>query len=1357
MREDREQVWSVGKYIRESVLPRGMSVKAAAERLGVGRPALSNLLNGRASLSSEMALRLEKAFGVDREKLLQFQARSDRDSRRDAERSVAVRAYVPAFLTIKARQIEDWAAKDLDARQELPVFLRKLIQSTGRELREVDFPGYDNAQRKGWDGWVEADETTPWIPEGRSGWEFGTNQDPRAKAEKDYAARLLAISPAERANCTFVFVTPRNWPGKLEWARAKSAAGEWKAVRTLDASDLEQWLEGSIQAQMWLAERLALPHKGFETLDNCWRRWSIASDPPMSADIFEPSTNAHRATLKSWLEQRSERPFIIAADSTDEALAFLACLFNDSEIAPHWKDLAAVFDSAETLRSLAASSSPFLPIVATEETERELPAYYRRLHCITVRPRNAVESKPDIALDLLNYESFQKALTAMGIARDDVERLDRESGRSPTILRRRLSKIDAVRVPPWARDTEAARTLIPIAFVGAWHAKSKADCEVLSTLSDNTYQNIEESIASLQQINDSPVWSVGQYRGITSKIDALFATSKLVTQKHLEDFLLIAEYVLAESDPALELPEHQRWAAGLYGKVRDHSAALREGICETLVILSIHGNALFRDRLGVDLESRVALLIRGLLSALTYEKLLSQDQDLPRYAEAAPDEFLRLIEADLTLPAPAVLGLLKPAGNGIFGGCPRTGLLWALECLAWRPQSLSRVGAALAKLSRTKIEDNWANKPIATLKSIFRSWMPQTAASLNERMKALEMLVKQAPDIGWQICIEQFGRGSEIGTYNYRPRWRSDASGAGQPVTGKERYEFSRKALDLVLAWPAHDKETLGDLVERLNSIGEQDQVVVWTLIDKWAETEGDDNAKADLRERIRRFALTRRSWRRDLGTETRDRARAAFAKLESANPVIRHAWLFAKQWVEESADEMQEEDYDFSKRQERLHELRLSAIREIWSQGGFEDVLTLLATSDAAFMIGQYVRFCIKGSSEAVEFLRRCLSVNGQARIKVDACIQGFLSSVEAEERATILCAVNEGAGIDLTVRLLRAAPFNQDTWRLLDKYDAEVTQNYWREVFPYWNGQSDTELTELIDRLLDARRPRAAFYAVHLDWSKIETSRLKRLLLAVATTPDESSATFQLDPYSISSALESLGSRTGVGPEEMAQLEFLYLSALDETEHGIPNLERQITETPSLFVQVLALSFRRTDGGEDPSEWQIDDPERRASAGLMTHRLLDQLRRIPGTDSSGQISAEALSAWLKEVRELCTQHGRSEIGDQCLGQLLSKAPVGDNGLWPCQPVCEAMEGIASQDLAEGFWMGVHNGRGAVYRGEGGAQERELAAKYRGWAEQLAFDYPYVCGVLETIASSYEREGEWQDSESSVRKRLRR
>ena len=107
--------------------------------------------------------------------------------------------------------------------------------------------------------------------------------------------------------------------------------------------------------------------------------------------------------------------------------------------------------------------------------------------------------------------------------------------------------------------------------------------------------------------------------GVASKIDALFAINKFVTEKTLADFFSIAENVLSERDPALDLPENKRWTAGLYDKVRNHSTALREGICETLVILSVHGNNLFQERLGFDLEGRVCLLIRQLLSPLSLE------------------------------------------------------------------------------------------------------------------------------------------------------------------------------------------------------------------------------------------------------------------------------------------------------------------------------------------------------------------------------------------------------------------------------------------------------------------------------------------------------------------------------------------------------------------------------------------------------------------------------------------------------------------------------------------------------------------------------------------------------------------
>ena len=207
-----------------------------------------------------------------------------------------------------------------------------------------------------------------------------------------------------------------------------------------------------------------------------------------------------------------------------------------------------------------------------------------------------------------------------------------------------------------------------MALIGAWHAEPEADREIVSHVADRSYETIEDDVARLLRFDDPAVWSAGSYRGVASKIDALFAVERMVTPAILDRFFEAAEYVLSESDPALELPEKDRWAAAFYGKKRDYSGALREGICETLVILSVHGNYLFQNRLGIDVEGRITFLIRSLLTPLTLERLLSYDHDLPRYAEAAPDEFLTIIEKDLQQDDPVFFGLLKPVDSGFFGG-----------------------------------------------------------------------------------------------------------------------------------------------------------------------------------------------------------------------------------------------------------------------------------------------------------------------------------------------------------------------------------------------------------------------------------------------------------------------------------------------------------------------------------------------------------------------------------------------------------------------------------------------------------------------------------------------------------------
>lgn len=251
---ESEAVRHPGQYVRETKLvPANMSVTEAAKVIGISRPGVSNFLNGKVSATSDMAARIERAFGIPAQTLLDMQAAFDAAEARKKGVPANATAYVPPFLAIKANNIEAWASHNIPARIRLAVFLRTLVHSTGIGLTKVDFPGNDDAERPGWDGFVEASEGTPWIPQGSSGWEFGTNENIRGKADKDFAKSIKAHTKEVRAETIFVFVATRRWPGKDEWVAAAKLKKAWEDVRVYDASDLEQWLAQSLAGQAWFA------------------------------------------------------------------------------------------------------------------------------------------------------------------------------------------------------------------------------------------------------------------------------------------------------------------------------------------------------------------------------------------------------------------------------------------------------------------------------------------------------------------------------------------------------------------------------------------------------------------------------------------------------------------------------------------------------------------------------------------------------------------------------------------------------------------------------------------------------------------------------------------------------------------------------------------------------------------------------------------------------------------------------------------------------------------------------------------------------------------------------------------------
>ena len=1353
-----------GPYIREHVFPKGVNVTRAAKQLGVTRPTLSNMLNGKAALSSDMAARIARVFGGNAHKLMDMQAAYEADISKNKSAVAITKPYTPPFLQIKADNIEEWANKHA-ARSRLAVFIRTLVNSTGNKLTRVEFSGNDDSERVGWDGRVEANEANPWIPKGKSGWEFSVNQAPKSKADEDYAKRVNQFSADERKKTTFIFVTPRRWPSKNDWEEKRRKEKKWKDVRVYDASNLEEWLEQSIPGQAWFANETEIPSEGVRSLEACWQEWMTDCEPDLSSALFAPAIKEGIAPAKRKLLNPPENSLIIRADSTLEALAFLYYLFSkdDFELL-HLRDRIIVFDKPNQLTRLVSKSPHFIAVTADRKVEQELAQHVKYLRSIVVYPRNAPNILPDITLKPLNYEPFDKALKIMGFNSDEINLLTYESGRSLTVLRRRLAKTAAIKTPSWASDAVTAKSLIPFLFAGSWETKSDADKNIMEKLSNqSTYEKLEKQFTTLLQFEDAPAWCAGSYCGLVSKIDVLFAISEHITESDIRRFLKIAQRVLSEEDPSLDLPEGDRWAANFFGKSRIISSTLRDGICETLVLLSVCGNQLLKKRLSIDLEMEVGGLINKLLTPLTARTLESHSHDLPMYAEAAPEAFLSILEEDLEKQVPESFGLLRPV-NSLFGRCYRSGLLWALESLAWSDKYLSRVVLILGKLAQQDINDNWVNRPENSLGSIFRFWMPQTSVNLEKRIAVFKLLTQKFPEVAWRIGVEQFYSRYRVGDYSYKPRWRTDGHGHGEPVPNEEASKFVRHALDVAINWKHHNRQTLADLVQGVQGLDEEYQNTIWNLIEQWSKKTSEED-KSWMREKIRVSVFTRRVARQKRkGCQKEadsNRAKEVYELLAPSDVILKHEWLFLNHWVEESIEELWEEEMNLHKREERIANMREDALKEILQHRGKHGLIEIAKRGEAAYIIGHLVTRIYKASKDLVNVIRFVLDCGSFADEPLHrSLIWGVLCSLPDDRAEKILPELIESLQESECVPVLMLCPFNDLTWKELGKLDKETQKKYWKKVEPtILAHKTDDNLKYAVDKLIEAQRPRSAFSLIHFCIDKIQPKQLMKILFAAGDKDKdfESVGVHNLEPYYIQEALEKLRRSGEVDINDLATLEFKYINIFDLGDGKIPSLEIQIEKYPELYVQAVALAYKQSDEVDDSKELEAvnEDHKKIRRRSINAYKMLEKLARIPGHDENGKQTSEEIVNWVRQVRAGCKELACERACDEALGMLFSTAFKEDDEVWLNKPIRDALEQIINEKMSVSLKIALYNKRGVHTRGEGGDQEQQLAEKFQQWVDALQYTHPKISKALSLLVKTYEGEAEWHDEMAVAGKRL--
>lgn len=1257
-------------------------------------------------------------------------------------------------MMITRDQLASWADTP-ESKANFPHLISRLIRATTAKDTKVDIPWGSATYIGGWDGIVDSKEEARYVPEGISLWELGTDRNPKKKADADYEKRTKEPLGYTSQDAIFVFVTPRTWTGKDKWVKEKKEEKKWKDVIVYDGISLEQWLDEVPAVSRWFASQGyagVYSSDGIITADEYWEEWSCSEQLQLQPACVLAGREVAREELIKRLEGNPST-IGVRASTKGEAIAFILATMkaSDPELSDRFFSTTLIVDQEDRFRSISSSMQHALNLIVRFDNAGLFSSAVRRGHHVLV-PLGAddVFSQDPITLPAVDGEALIEALVKSGLSRPRASKHTKESGHDITILKKLLG------FPRYGADwikTQPIRELIPALLLGRWDESYPGDIELLEKLSGTSYDQYKGLLGRWLHLPESPLKKIGETWRLTSPLDLWRSISVHLTDQDFEHLEGCFIQVYHSKNPVLasqtDLPDY-------ISKKRTYSDWVREGLAQSLILMSI-------PRVEVclrDPQSWVDRIIGGLLSKASGEMWVSINRELPLIAEASPQVFLESVSLSLSLPNPEVMDMFKEKPGILVPESSHTGLLWALEELAWMPSYFKTACLLLHKLATLDPGGSLADRPINSLKEIFKAWHHQTLASYEERVKVLQEMLRRDVDVSWELLKSLLPSPSpETAWLTHRMRWRMFWEATDLRCTDREWFDMCSEAVGMLISLCDGDETRFSDLIEAAPGCMRWDR----ERILKWAqENVGEIRHEKNLAWHTLRRVLNEHKLypdaNRSLTGEEWYSLEQLYNQLQPDDVQARYMYLFNEDIYYEV---LEPSSITFSYR-ELSHDsiaglmatARECAVAELVGELGVERVLELRREIKFPNNLGKALAKVIEDEQD-LQYVWQCLEDDTPL---IDFA-HGFISQkLRCEDFSWMQALVQEllkkGYSDKAVANALVEVRLGQELWNYIDFLGEGVQREYWSRMKPNFNHLTDEESIVCISKLLEYRRFTSAMGGAWRHRNHIPSDMLIDILRGWGT--EESQEPRRLTGCEIEGIFEELNRRTDIDKRTLLGLEWLYLPLLTGVgaQVGVPHLEAELASNPASFVQLLKWRYQLEDKDGQREELETLPRKQMGSVIERSRLMLKAWKKIPGMQEDGMIDGTKLREWVDVARALARECDRLEVADMHIGQLLAKYPE-NSPHWPERTIFQVIEDVNTEELKEEYRVGMYNKRGATTRGAsvGGDIEREQEECFRGLASDLMCDYPNVAELFRRLQEDY---GQLANSHDEMAERVR-